>query len=164
MERAYIALGSNISPRKRYLYEAIHLLGEHPSISVEGRSFIYETDPVGYVDQHDFLNMVVAVETTLAPIALLDVCQEVEDSLGRVRSIKWGPRTIDLDILVFEGKEMEDERLTLPHPYLHERAFVLIPLADVDGELRLPPGETTVASLVGNLSEEEVSSVRRYFQ
>ena len=162
MERAYIALGSNISPRKRYLQEAIRLLEENPAIVVDGQSFIYETDPVGYVEQNDFLNMVIAVDTSLTPLELLDACQEVEDSLGRVRSIKWGPRTIDLDILTFEGEEMNTERLILPHPHLYERAFVLVPLADVNRELRFPPEGRTVASLVGDLSQEEVSAVRRY--
>ncbi|SDJ72836.1 2-amino-4-hydroxy-6-hydroxymethyldihydropteridine diphosphokinase [Salimicrobium halophilum] len=162
MQRAYIALGSNISPRKRYLQEAIRLLEENPAISVDGQSFIYETDPVGYVEQDDFLNMVIAVDTSFSPLALLDACQEVEDSLGRVRSIRWGPRTIDLDILIFEGAEMNTERLVLPHPYLYERAFVLVPLADVNRDLCVPPEGRTVDSLVEDLSKEEVAAVRRY--
>src|SRR5699024_9592520 len=94
-------------------------------------SSIYETAPVGFIDQADFLNMVIEVETRLSPIELLDVCQEIELRLGRERVIRFGPRTIDLDILLYNQENLETERLSIPHVRMHERAFVLVPLAEI---------------------------------
>ncbi|SDY36530.1 2-amino-4-hydroxy-6-hydroxymethyldihydropteridine diphosphokinase [Salimicrobium album] len=161
MNTAYVALGSNIDPRKTYFQEAIRLLGEHPSVKVERFSALYETDPVGYVEQEDFLNMVIMLSTSLEPLELLDVCQNIELELGRERLVKWGPRTIDLDILAFNRKEINTERLVLPHPHLHERAFALIPLADVEKKLLIRNDGKSVEELVEGLSEQEWKAVRK---
>jgi 2-amino-4-hydroxy-6-hydroxymethyldihydropteridine diphosphokinase len=128
---AYIALGSNIGDRERFLSDAIQQLGEHQQIAVTGRSSIYETEPVGVTDQAAFLNMAVEVQTTLTPEQLFTVMLQVEQNLGRTRELRWGPRTIDLDLLLYDDVSQDDPRLILPHPRMMERAFVLIPLAEV---------------------------------
>ncbi len=128
---AYIALGSNIGDRQRQLLEAIAELEVSPEIAIEGISGIYETDPVGYTEQPAFLNMVLAVRTTLQPRSLLHRLFEIENLLGRVRDIRFGPRTIDLDLLLYDNVIMDSEELTLPHPRMMERSFVLVPLQDV---------------------------------
>ena len=128
---AYIALGSNIGDRMKALESAIKKLGEHDEIEVEATSHVYETDPVGYTDQPAFLNMVVRVRTTLHPEALLIEQLRIEAELGRQRDVRWGPRTIDLDLLIYDNVSMETDVLILPHPRMMERAFVLVPLHDV---------------------------------
>ncbi|SFJ86713.1 2-amino-4-hydroxy-6-hydroxymethyldihydropteridinediphosphokinase [Paenibacillus sp. UNC496MF] len=128
---AYIALGSNVGDRVRLLRDALNLLGGHPGIEVLRVSAVYETEPVGYTDQPAFLNMAAALGTTLGPHELLRAMLGMEKQLGRTRDIRWGPRTIDLDLLLYEETALDDEELTLPHPRMMERAFVLVPLADV---------------------------------
>lgn len=130
---AYIALGANVGERERTLHEAIRLLDAHPNVSVLRCSGIYETDPVGYEDQPPFLNMTIAVQTNLDPEALLAVLMDIERQLGRVRDIRWGPRTIDLDLLLMNGldRTWNSASLTLPHPRMAERLFVLVPLSDI---------------------------------
>ncbi|WP_059048715.1 2-amino-4-hydroxy-6-hydroxymethyldihydropteridine diphosphokinase [Paenibacillus senegalimassiliensis] len=133
---AYIALGANLGDREATLMKAISALQEHPGIEVLRGSHLYETDPVGYLDQPCFVNMAVALRTTLAPEELLSVMLDVEQRLGRERKIRFGPRTVDLDLLWVAGREMDTALLTLPHPRMMERAFVLIPLSDI-----VPEGE-----------------------
>ncbi|WP_127534442.1 2-amino-4-hydroxy-6-hydroxymethyldihydropteridine diphosphokinase [Paenibacillus kobensis] len=128
---AYVALGSNIGDRELTLRAAIERLAAHCEIVVERVSDIYETDPVGYTDQPAFLNMAAAIRTSLVPDELLDTLLDIEQQLGRVRDIRWGPRTIDLDLLLYNGVTKDTDRLTLPHPRMMERAFVLVPLRDV---------------------------------
>jgi 2-amino-4-hydroxy-6-hydroxymethyldihydropteridine diphosphokinase len=139
MNESYLSLGSNMGNRLHMLKQAVRLLMEHPSVEVMAISSLYETDPVGFTDQEPFLNMVVRVQTSLAALELLDVCQEVEQRLNRERLIRWGPRTIDLDILLYNQDNMNSERLTVPHPRMHERAFVLIPLLEVNPLLQGMP-------------------------
>lgn len=128
---AYIALGANLGDREATLLEAISLLQGHPHIIVLRTSNMYETDPVGYVDQPNFVNMAVALSTTLSPADLLTVMLETELKLGRERKVRWGPRTVDLDLLWVQGRIIDTPLLTLPHPRMLERAFVLVPLADI---------------------------------
>ncbi|MGG3839011.1 2-amino-4-hydroxy-6-hydroxymethyldihydropteridine diphosphokinase [Paenibacillus thiaminolyticus] len=128
---AYIALGANLGDRERSLQEALAKLDAHPGIRVAACSDIYETEPVGYTDQPQFLNMAAQVASTLAPPDLLRVMLDIELEMGRVRDVRWGPRVIDLDLLYMEGFEMDSPELTLPHPRMGERLFVLIPLADI---------------------------------
>ncbi|WP_159888015.1 2-amino-4-hydroxy-6-hydroxymethyldihydropteridine diphosphokinase [Paenibacillus puerhi] len=135
---AYIALGSNMGDRERYLSEAIRLLGEDSGIHTASCSGIYETEPVGYTDQDSFLNMVVAVRTSHPPYELLKRMQQVEQRLGRKREVRWGPRTIDLDLLLFGDVRQDDPDLILPHPRMMERAFVLVPLIDAMEKLEVP--------------------------
>jgi 2-amino-4-hydroxy-6-hydroxymethyldihydropteridine diphosphokinase len=136
--KAYIALGSNMGDRFGYLTQAIILLEGHEDITVVNTSSIYETDPVGYTDQDQFLNMAIQVETSLSPVELLDTCLEIELKLGRKREIKWGPRTLDLDILLFNHENIETEKLTIPHPRMKQRAFVILPLLEMEPNLMLP--------------------------
>lgn len=138
MSEAYIALGANLGDREKTLMEALCRLDAHPDIRVLRCSRLYETDPVGYLDQPCFVNMAAAVETSLAPESLLSVMLQIEQQLGRVRSIRFGPRTVDLDLLWFEDREANTPFLILPHPRMMERAFVLVPLADIVTE-----GDTT---------------------
>lgn len=128
---AYIALGANLGDREVNLMEALERLDEVPGIRVERVSNLYETDPVGYVDQPMFLNMAAALSTSLSPHELLAEMQRIEKELGRVRHIHWGPRTVDLDLLWMEGRSLDTPDLILPHPRMQERAFVLRPLADI---------------------------------
>lgn len=128
---AYMALGSNLGERDRYLSEALYLLQNHPQIEVIRVSSIYETDPVGYEDQPAFLNMTAAVRTTLGPEELLQLMLQTEQLLGRVRNVRWGPRTIDLDLLWMEQLHWKSDSLLLPHPRMGERLFVLVPLSEI---------------------------------
>jgi 2-amino-4-hydroxy-6-hydroxymethyldihydropteridine diphosphokinase len=132
---AYVALGANLGARDTTLREALARLDSLEGVEVRRTSGVYETDPVGYTDQPAFLNMAAAVSTTLAPVELLRKLLEIELQMGRVREVRWGPRTIDLDLLLYEGVSMESEELILPHPRMGERAFVLVPLFDI-----WPPG------------------------
>jgi 2-amino-4-hydroxy-6-hydroxymethyldihydropteridine diphosphokinase len=130
-KRAYIALGSNLGDREAYLREALRRLDARDGIAIDRVSAVYETDPVGYTDQPKFLNMAAALTTERSPLDLLREMLDVERELGRVRDIRYGPRTIDLDLLLMDGVEFETEELTLPHPRMMERAFVLVPLLEV---------------------------------
>lgn len=162
MNQVYIALGTNIEPREGHLEEALQLLAENNDIQIEKKSSIYETAPVGYADQADFLNMVIAIKTSLSPIGLLDVCQEIEQHLGRKRTIRFGPRTIDLDILVYNQENRQTERLIIPHPRMHERAFVLVPFAEITPELMIPSIQKCVKDLLVILPEESIKEVRKF--
>ncbi|MFC4098263.1 2-amino-4-hydroxy-6-hydroxymethyldihydropteridine diphosphokinase [Paenibacillus xanthanilyticus] len=128
---AYIALGSNMGDRDRLLVQALNQLNDRPDIDVLRISGLYETDPVGYTDQPPFLNMAAALSTSLEPVELLRAMLGIEAELGRKRDIRWGPRTIDLDLLLYDDVRMDVQELTLPHPRMLERAFVLVPLRDV---------------------------------
>ena len=140
--RAYIALGSNLGDRLSHLRAAVEGLP-----NVVARSAVYETEPVGGPDQPDFLNAVVALETDLTPRALLRVCQRLEQAAGRVRTEHWGPRELDVDILLMGEIRMTEPDLEIPHPRMGERAFVLGPLADVAPDLVDP--ETAAAARAG---------------
>lgn len=138
MTRAYIGLGANLGPREVTILRAVDLLAAADGVSVVQVSQLRETDPVGVVDQPAFLNGVVAVETTLDARALLDTLLEIERELGRVRAERWGPRTVDLDLLVFGEETIDESGLTVPHPRLAERRFALEPLAELTPDLVVP--------------------------
>lgn len=138
ISEAYIALGANLGDREDTLLKAISLLQQHPGITVLRCSGMYETDPVGYMDQPNFVNMAVALRTTLSPDELLRFMLETERKLGRERTIRWGPRTVDLDLLWADGQIIDTPLLVLPHPRMLERAFVLVPLADIIQEKESP--------------------------
>ncbi|MGM0603287.1 MAG: 2-amino-4-hydroxy-6-hydroxymethyldihydropteridine diphosphokinase [Bacillota bacterium] len=131
MKEIYLGLGSNINPRKFYFKKAVYEINRLPQTKVNKKSSVYETKAVGYTDQDDFLNAVIKIESRLAPEVLLQKLLKIEAKLGRVRTKKWGPRTIDIDILLYGDIEYESEDLKLPHPRMTQRAFVLIPLAEV---------------------------------
>ena len=140
MVDCYLGLGSNMGDRERYLRKAVGLLAEHEAIKIRKVSSIYATAPVGYTAQPDFLNVVLHAATSLSPESLLAVCLSVEQQLERIREIRWGPRTIDIDILLFDDIEVHTSRLTIPHPQMTQRLFVLLPLAELAPDLRMGGG------------------------
>ena len=149
MTRAFIALGSNLGDPRQQVLDAMDALQGLRDSRVMQRSRLYRTPPWGVLDQPDFINAVVAIDTGLSPHALLDALHAIEQHAGRVRLERNGPRTLDLDLLYMDGVRIDDARLTVPHPRIAERAFVLLPLADVAPELQLPAG--TVAELLARV-------------
>ncbi len=151
MARAYLGLGANLGDREGTLRAAVAALEATEGVRVAAVSSLRETDPVGYLDQPRFLNGAVAVDTTLGPRELLDALLAVERSLGRTRDgPRFGPRTIDLDLLLYGEESVDEPGLTIPHPRLHERAFALEPLAELDPGLVVPghgPLETLLRKL-----------------
>jgi 2-amino-4-hydroxy-6-hydroxymethyldihydropteridine diphosphokinase len=137
----YLGLGSNVGDRRAHLRAALELLAQH-GVTVEAVSSAYETEPVGEIlDQPDFLNAAIRIETELEPEALLDVCKAIEVEQGRMLAgPRHGPRPLDVDLLLLDDIELESERLTLPHPETTSRRFVLVPLLELDPELALPDG------------------------
>ncbi|MBO8169764.1 MAG: 2-amino-4-hydroxy-6-hydroxymethyldihydropteridine diphosphokinase [Thermoanaerobacteraceae bacterium] len=150
----FISLGSNLGNRINYLQQALALLERHEQITVVAVSSIYETAPVGKTDQGWFLNAVAELETALSPWELLNVLQLVERRLGRRREERWGPRTIDLDILFYDRLTINHPCLTVPHPRAHERAFVLVPLSELAPDFKFPGGKT-VDELLSELENSE---------
>jgi 2-amino-4-hydroxy-6-hydroxymethyldihydropteridine diphosphokinase len=155
MNTAYLSLGSNMGDRSSLLKTALETLVSAYPIELVNVSSIYETDPVGYTDQDLFLNMVAQIHTRLSPIELLDVCSETEIKLGRKREIHWGPRTIDLDILLFNEENMITERLVIPHPRMFERSFVIIPLLEINPKIKLPSTNQSLKEVLDELPDKE---------
>ncbi|WP_010285437.1 2-amino-4-hydroxy-6-hydroxymethyldihydropteridine diphosphokinase [Bacillus timonensis] len=151
---AYIALGTNLGNREHYLCSALKAIQDE-KVLITDFSSIYETDPVGYEDQNQFLNMVIKVKTNLSPVDLLQVLQTIELQSGRERKIRWGPRTLDLDILLYNHENIETDRLIVPHPRMTERAFVLVPLAEIDQGLEIPTVPKPVSLLLDELQDRE---------
>ena len=137
---AFLGIGSNVGNRIENLSSALDMLASNPDISIDIVSSLYVTSPVGMLEQPDFYNAAALLHTTLPPEKLLDLCLRIEASLGRQRTVHWGPRTIDIDILLIKGVEMHTDSLIIPHPRIAERAFVLAPLAQIDPDLVLPNG------------------------
>jgi 2-amino-4-hydroxy-6-hydroxymethyldihydropteridine diphosphokinase len=134
---AYLGLGSNIGDRISNLRGAVRLIGEIEEVKVLKASSVYETEPVGYVDQPNFLNCAIEIDTGLSPKELLKQTSEIEIKLKRIRSIRWGPRTIDIDILVFDDIEVNEPDLEIPHPRICERAFVIEPLLELSPDIEI---------------------------
>ena len=147
MNTAYIALGANLGDPVATVLAAFGALANLNESRVVHTSSLYRTTPVGNTEQPEFINAVAALETTLAPEALLDALLDVEQRFGRIRAEKNGPRTLDLDLLLYNDLELELPRLTLPHPRLHLRAFVLLPLAEISPKMPLPRRGTIAAWL-----------------
>lgn len=157
MNKAYLGLGTNMGDKQAYLKEACKIISDNPNINIVKISKVYKTKAWGYTNQDDFLNICIEVDTNLSPEELLEVCHEVENKLNRVRVIRWGPRTIDVDILFFNNIISTDENLILPHPRIKERAFVLIPLMDLNKELAID--NKTISYYLSNLEKEELKQV-----
>ncbi|AKL94431.1 2-amino-4-hydroxy-6-hydroxymethyldihydropteridine pyrophosphokinase FolK [Clostridium aceticum] len=157
MAKGYLGLGSNMGDKKEYLDQAVEQINQHPSITVTKVSSYYETDPVGYTDQDVFLNVVVEIDTDLPPYELLSYCNEIEEILQRKRLIRWGPRTIDVDVLLYEDYTSNDEKLTVPHPRMWERAFVMIPLYEIAKDIT-NNGEH-IEEIIKNLCKEGIRKV-----
>ncbi len=141
MERIYIGLGSNLAEPVQQLLSALAALAALPHTQLLASSSLYASDPLGPADQPRYVNAVAMLDSTLQPHALLDALQRIEQEQGRTRKAeRWGPRTLDLDILLFGNRILDDARLQVPHYHMHARPFVLYPLAELAPELRLPDG------------------------
>lgn len=154
MNKVVLALGSNLGDSLTLLKEAVALLTENNDLTLMKASSFYRTAPVGYVDQNDFINAVIACETNLSPRALLALCQAVEAKLQRVRLIRWGPRTIDVDILLYNTEQIHEADLEVPHPRMTERAFVMLPLMEIMPELIIEG--KTIQSICDSLADQEI--------
>ena len=153
MNLVYLSLGSNEGDRVLWLEKALKMIwGSCGTILT--RSSIYETKAWGITEQPDFLNMVVCIETARAPVELLTALLNIETSLGRQRTIKWGPRTIDIDILLYNDAIVDKPELKIPHPFMHERRFTLIPLAELAPNYMHPTMHETIAQLLANCPDE----------
>jgi 2-amino-4-hydroxy-6-hydroxymethyldihydropteridine diphosphokinase len=159
MAEVYIGLGSNLegdadSPETQ-LDHAIDSISQYPDIHLIAVSNRYKTQAIGPGNQPDYINAVACLNTQLSPLDLLDCLQQIEQQQGRVRTIRWGARTLDLDILLYDQQIIDSDRLTVPHPRMHERAFVLAPLQDLDASIVLPTGEN-ILSLLANCSDQGI--------
>jgi 2-amino-4-hydroxy-6-hydroxymethyldihydropteridine diphosphokinase len=148
MAEVYVGLGSNRGDREAHLSRAGTLLASTPGIVVRQASSCYETEPWGVAGQADYWNQVLALECGLAPEMLLTRCLDIERRMGRVRLERWGPRIIDIDILLFEARICQDARLTIPHPYMKQRLFVLTPLQEIAPGLVFPDDGQTIEEVV----------------
>jgi len=143
----YLGLGSNVGDREEYIEQAITILKETPGIKVNRRASNYETEAAGGVPQAPYINSAVSISTKLNPYELLSVTQGIEDTLGRERGSEWGPRTMDIDILMYSDLVLSDDKLTVPHPMMHERLFVLEPMREIAPVAIHPVLEKTVSEL-----------------
>lgn len=155
MSRVYLALGANLGDRMLNLAHALTLLP--PAVKLLRCSRVYETPPWGYLDQPNFLNMVSEGETTLEPLDLLERLKFLEEKIGRKKSVRYGPRLIDLDILFMDNLQLHSERLDIPHPRIPERAFVLTPLADLVPDLVHPVTRTTIRELLSRVDSSGIT-------
>ena len=160
MSKSYLGLGTNIGDRIRYINEALKILNSNPNINITKKSKLYETKAWGYKEQADFLNMCIEIETSLNPYELLNACQGVEKDLNRERKIRWGPRTIDVDILFFNDIILQEENLEIPHPRIKERAVVLIPLIDLNDKLKID--NISINEYLKSLTTEEREEVKEF--
>lgn len=154
MSKVILALGSNMGDSAGLLKEAAALIDQAEGINVVKYSSFYATAPIGYTDQADFVNAVISCDTTLPPMDVLALCQHVESQLNRVRLIRWGPRTIDVDIILYDNLVLSEENLTVPHPRMKERAFVMVPLKEIMPELVLE--NRTIGEICEALADQEI--------
>ena len=161
---AFLGLGSNVGDRLAYLQQGVDRLEEERRIRVDAVSSIYETAPVGGPPQDPYLNMALRVATTASPHGLLRACQRAERAAGRVRTVRWGPRTLDVDVLLYADRRIATRRLVVPHPRLVERPFVLIPLIEVAPGAALPDGRSLVTVLAKLAPIEDVVMIGRQVQ
>ena len=155
MSRAFLGFGGNIGDPVQYFRQARHQLASHSQIRVQAGSPLYRTPPVGGPSgQPDYINAVLALETSLTAQSLLEFCQQLELDCGRTRSVHWGPRTLDIDLLLYSDKVCDSDFLTLPHPRLHQRHFVLLPLCDLAPDLIHPVFQHSIARILATLGPE----------
>jgi 2-amino-4-hydroxy-6-hydroxymethyldihydropteridine diphosphokinase len=158
--RAYVGIGANLGDPAAQVRRAIDALNALPSTRLEAASSLYRTAPVGYADQPDFVNAVAAIDTDLPPRALLDALLSIERAAGRERSFRNAPRTLDLDLLLYGDAAFHDDVLTVPHPRMHERAFVLAPLAEIAPDAAIP-GHGSAAACAARLPDQGVRRAER---
>ncbi|MGA1865229.1 MAG: 2-amino-4-hydroxy-6-hydroxymethyldihydropteridine diphosphokinase [bacterium] len=157
---SYLGLGSNLGNRIKNLEIVTEALSSHPGIRINAFSSFYETEPVGYKEQGWFINQVIQIETSLTPMDLLKATQKIEEDMGRKRVVKWGPRIVDIDILLYADLIMTDSSLTIPHPNLTKRRFVLVPLAEIAPSLIHPTlGESISKILIDSPAGDLVKKV-----
>lgn len=156
MRRAFLGLGANVGDREGNLREAITRLKAATGVNLRRCSRVYQTEPIGVTDQPEFLNMVVEVEVAdeMGARELLTLVKRIETEVGRRQREQWGPREIDIDVLLFDNEQVVEDDFEIPHPRMWERAFVLAPLAELEPEMKTPSGET-VAQAAGRLSAEQ---------
>ena len=158
---AHLGLGSNVGDRLSHLQDAVDGLHALEGIAVDEVSAVYETAPVGGPEQAEYYNLAVRVLTTRSPARLLAGCHEVEHALGRVRTVRWGPRTIDVDVLLYGERAVDSQDLRVPHPRLVERPFALVPLAEVAPGGRLPDGRSLMTLLAAHAPIDGVTAIGR---
>ena len=155
MHLVYIGFGSNIGDRLAHIQNAIHALSKTEGITLQKISSIYQTDPVGYETQAQFLNGVAAIQTDLPPLSLLRTLKDIEALVGRQHRIRWGPREIDLDILIYGDLCLHTEKLVIPHPEMHLRRFVLVPLVEIAPALVHPILKESIQTLLERLEDDK---------
>ncbi len=153
----HLCLGGNLGDRLAALTEALRVLDATPGLRLSACSSVYETEPWAIADQPNFLNIVAAFETTLTPVDLLAECKRVESLIGRTESYRWGPRLIDVDILLYGGRRIsvDDPDLQIPHVRLAQRAFALVPLAEIAPDIQVPPDGTTAQALLADVDGKD---------
>lgn len=155
----YLGLGANLNAPLEQLRNATQALAAHPSITLVASSSLYGSKPMGPQDQPDYVNSVVAIDTALSPLELLDITQQIELDFGRVRKAdRWGPRTLDIDIILFKNLQLDNERLTVPHYGMKVREFVLYPMHEIAPDLALPCG-TDLADLIKTIDKNGLSII-----
>lgn len=160
--RCYLGLGSNIGDREINLRRAVDLLTSHPEIRVTRVSSIFQTSPMHYLDQPLFLNVALEAETSLTPEELLEVCKQIEKDVGREENFRFGPRKVDVDILLYDEMEIDEEGLRIPHSRMLLRKFVLIPLLEIDKKIKLPDGGSLKAALLALGEDDEVNFYKKW--
>ncbi|MGI6092480.1 MAG: 2-amino-4-hydroxy-6-hydroxymethyldihydropteridine diphosphokinase [Veillonellaceae bacterium] len=151
-----LGLGSNIGERETNILNAIKQLSATEGITIDKVSAIYQTEPIGIKDQPEFLNAVISIKTGLNSYELLKICLDIETAMGRIRTVKWGPRIIDIDLLMFDELVLNEDQLCLPHPRMFERNFVLVPLIDIAGDLPIYKGLTATELLNRSTDDSKV--------
>lgn len=155
MPEVFLSFGSNLGNREKNILSAIELLKKISDIKVLSGSSIYETEPIGFKEQNYFFNIVLKIQTNLSPFELLREIEKIEKLLGKNIEKKWGPRTIDIDILYYDKDIIETEKLTIPHPLINERMFVLVPMMEITGDFICPKTKLKISDIKRNCKKED---------